>query len=509
VGSLLHVKCRQSEQSIAACEIQVHAAAGLADGERMVRLGQAEDAAGAAMAMAQALASFRRASFTGLWRQLGRLRAHCPAHFAVLAGALAASPLFGESSHEPHQLLRVSQAYAAIHACYAGCAAPPPAHAALRLWRGWVDASCLPKVHAALREHLHCGPPGHKLPPSPTRSLHGARGRTVCTAFLDSADLARYHAGLSASPASCDALSLWWATDDDDDDEAAVHVAHDVSSGPWLADQRRVSAATLAPHQLLPFLHSELNLGKLGSAGSPLGMALPRTPESDTESRLQRRSAQKIQRKMIMERLRPLVLASEERFDYTDPATPGLRVSIRAHIRLAYDDSMADPTAAADGGGGQCLLKDVLEHGPAALDSCADTTAPPFAVIEVHLGDGDDQMPGWLAQMFFEGALVHPVLDFDIYLHAIATLCPQRASGLPYWLVDCSQSPFDTPPASPALRRILTAALATAVAVSILLTIWPCHQQIARIVVEMADVLAEWVGRLLRLHARSYAHDAV
>ncbi|KAJ2798707.1 hypothetical protein H4R21_003822, partial [Coemansia helicoidea] len=59
------------------------------------------------------------------------------------------------------------------------------------------------------------------------------------------------------------------------------------------------------------------------------------------------------------------------------------------------------------------------------------------------------------------------------------------------------------------LRRILTAALATAVAVSILLTIWPCHQQIARIVVEMADVLAEWVGRLLRLHARSYAHDAV
>ncbi|KAJ2686918.1 hypothetical protein H4R19_006673, partial [Coemansia spiralis] len=272
VDSFLYAKCRQSEQSTTACEIQVHVAAGLADGERMVRLGQAEDAAGTAMAMAQALAGFRRASFTGLWRQLGRIHAHCPAHFAVLAGALAASSLFGESSHEPHQLLRVSQAYTAIHACYAGRAALPSAHSALRLWRGWVDTSRLHKVHSMLQAHLLSGPPSHELPPSPAgtprlspvRPLRGTRGRTVCTAFLDSPDLTRYHAGLSAGPADCDALSLWWATDDD---EAAVHVAHDVSSGPWLADQRCVSGAALPPHQLLPFLHGELNLNKLDPVG--------------------------------------------------------------------------------------------------------------------------------------------------------------------------------------------------------------------------------------------------
>ncbi|KAJ2685301.1 Phosphate metabolism transcription protein, partial [Coemansia spiralis] len=312
---------------------------------------------------------------------------------------------------------------------------------------------------------------------------------------------------------------------------------------------------------LLPFLHGELNLNKLDPVGSPLVPALPHSPESDAEQRSQRReqrrSAQKIQRKMIMERLRPLVLASEDRFDYTDPAAPGLRVSLRTQIRLAYDDGMAD--AAPAGAGEPCLLKSVLEHGPMVLDGCANAEALPFAVIEVHLGDGEDQMPGWLAQVFFESALVHPVLDFDLYLHAIATFCPQHATGLPYWLVDCCRLPFATPPGSPVtaiaslcpspaavtcsptpnysmvdiplrpsaasappsppteasqllpahhasapgpspgeLRRTLSAALAAAVIVSVALTVWPCHQDVARIVVEMADLLAQWVGRLLQ-----------
>ncbi|KAJ1731157.1 hypothetical protein LPJ61_002674 [Coemansia biformis] len=226
------------------------------------------------------------------------------------------------------------------------------------------------------------------------------------------------------------------------------------------------------------------------------------------------------------------------------------------------------------GGGSQCLLQDVLENGHVALGDCENAKSLPFALIEVHLGADQDQMPDWIAHLFFESALVHPVLDFDLYLHAIATLCPLRAASLPYWLVDCSRGPFSAPPGTPTaaavaspdacsspdphapalrsstpsyslvdipqraaaaatapaspplsettqllpgsaallsprhpaplhptlreLRRTLAAALATAVVVSVVLTVWPCHQQVARIVVELADLLAQWVDRLLR-----------
>ncbi|KAJ1723878.1 hypothetical protein LPJ61_005789, partial [Coemansia biformis] len=333
-ASFIHVRGLQSGHCIAACELQTQAAIELADGERMVRLGQAEDAAAAAMSMAQALARFRRSSFTGLWRQLDRLRAHCSAHFAVLADAIAASPLYGESSHDPYQLLRVSHVYAAIHAHYEADPVRPPPPPALALWRGWVDPFRLRRVLDLLQAHLpgttHAGGlpsppdtfglPSADLPRAhPVLSARRPHGRTVCTVFLDSAELTRYHAGLAAGPSGCDMLSLWWATDDD---EAAVHVSHDVASGPWLADRRCAAAAALPPHQLLPFLHSELNLNKLAPVGSPRDLSLSPSPDSDAEHRSHcrdlQRSVQKIQRKIIMERLRPLILASEERFDFMD-----------------------------------------------------------------------------------------------------------------------------------------------------------------------------------------------
>ncbi|KAJ2801762.1 hypothetical protein H4R20_003549 [Coemansia guatemalensis] len=58
-------------------------------------------------------------------------------------------------------------------------------------------------------------------------------------------------------------------------------------------------------------------------------------------------------------------------------------------------------------------------------------------------------MPDWLAQLFFESSLVHPVLDFDLYLHAIATLRPSHVSSFPYWMVDYCRGPFANRPHSP------------------------------------------------------------
>ncbi|KAJ2784686.1 hypothetical protein H4R18_000977 [Coemansia javaensis] len=577
VGAFLHVKCRESEHSIAACEHYVRTAADLAADERMVRLGQAEDAAGAAMGQAMALARFRRSSFTGLWRELGRLRAHCALHFAALVEAVAASPLFSDSSQEPHQLFRASQAYAAIHACYGGHAPPPEllaAQPALTLWRGWVDPAHTDRVCWLLRARLpdapccgapagcsapspacphHCGhlppsppdtaafQPAGLLPPSPAQP---PQGRMVCSAHLDNAALAKYHAGLSAGVSSCDSLSLWWLAGDGDGDDsaAAAHVLYDVASGPWLADRRTASAITLPLHQMPQFLHCELNLNKLTPVESP-PLSLP-LDDSASRRKLQR-DAQKIQRRMVMEGLEPQVLATEERFDFADPSAPGLRVALRTRVRLR-------------------LASDEAVAGLAASGDCADAERLPFDVIEVQLGDSQAPMPGWLAQLFFESALVHPVLDFDLYSHAIAVLCPERAGELPYWVVDCCRGPFAGAPGSPAtpacpqsparaseasmthsrvdvplvsattppgaadfpsetarllpgpaaaaaahahhwarpapngLRRRLSAALAAAMVASVVLSVWPHRQQIARIVTELADLFAQWVGRLPR-----------
>ncbi|KAJ2819619.1 vacuolar transporter chaperone, partial [Coemansia erecta] len=621
VGSFLHMKGSESEHTIQACEHHTQTIAQLAPDEQLIRLGQIEEAIGAGMGQVLALARFRRSNFTGLWRQLCRVREHCAEHFNELVELLAASPLFGESSLETHQLFRVSQVFASIQCCYAsGVSAPQlPAFPALALWRGWVDPARVRRVLRLLRRRLAspsadmhaASAPGlvrgtlsqygsfatvgrsgrsgrpHKCvpppPPSPPNTYQSSSAHTspklsarqssnanfnnggscanagsnVCTVYLDTPALTRYHAGLLAEASTCDSFSLAWTADNTD---TAVQISHDTLHGPWLADRRSASAVSLQPHQLLPFLQSELNLNKLTHSQS--FPHLPLSPDSDSEHRLRQRelqrNAQKIQKQIILEGLKPLVLASEERFEFVDPLVPGFRVVLRTHISLAYHDQMAEN---APGAAGQCWLQNVLYSGLDSVGGQAKTELLPFGLIEVHLGDAQEQMPDWLAHLFFESALVHPVLDFDLYLHAVATLRTQHVADLPYWMADCYRGPFGSPsrghdsspcsspstrvsalrshrspshspidipatlatdrplshvsetthllpsPVSVArshrldhaghlrshgLRYYLTFVLAAATVFSIAISVWPHHRQIAHIVVELIDLIAQW-----------------
>ncbi|KAJ1847952.1 hypothetical protein LPJ70_001270, partial [Coemansia sp. RSA 2708] len=436
VSTFLHLKGGETEHTIQACEHHVQALAQLAGGEQLVRLGQLEEAIGAALAQAAALARFRRSNFSGLWRQMRRMRDHCAGHFGELAELAAASSLFGEAALETHQLARASQVFAAIQGCHAGAPPPPPLpFPALARWRGWVHPARVRTVLRLLRRHLPdagsdgpahtslpapCPSPPDSCPSSAHTSAHTSparapRCRTRLTAHLDTPALARYHAALQAENARCSAFSLAWAPG------GPVTLSHDTLHGPWLADRQRAAAVSLLPHQVLPFLQSELNLSRL----PPDCGAAPRQRETQ-------RCAQNIQRQIILDGLRPLVLASEDRSEFAD--AHGLRVAVRSHIAFAYTDGR-------DG-----WLQDAL---CGALDPAAAEHLP-FALIDVHLRPGQPQMPGWLAHLFFDSALVHPVLDFDLYLHAVATLRPGLVATLPYWMVDAHRAPFaaacDPPP---------------------------------------------------------------
>ncbi|PIA15904.1 hypothetical protein COEREDRAFT_81626 [Coemansia reversa NRRL 1564] len=508
VSSFLLMKGAESEHNIGTCEYHVQSIASLEHDEQLVRLGQVEDVIGAAMGQVLALARFRRTNFTGLWRQLCRLQSHCMTHFSELVELLAASPLFDESSLETHQLFRVSQVYAAIQRCYSGCSRPMSdmrTSPSLSLWRGWVDPARARRVHRLLRTRLSgacaadsntcCSHFGayvsrhgqfssdpaassasplsrpselsqgspylrrYASPPSPpnthitspahsARSLHRCKGgKKAYSVFLDSPTLSRYHTGLAAEASSSDSFAIRWMASSS---STEINVSHDVVYGPWFADHRTASAIELSPHQLLPFLQSELNLNKLAPVESPLNRMLPLSPESDADHRSRRRelqrNAQKIQKRIIMQDLSPIVLASEERSEFVDPAIPGLRVILRSCLRFAHADNLAACTLEGDD---QSWLQSLLVDGIDLLE-CSDvgTEHLPFDLIEVHTSGSVDSMPDWLAQLVFESTLVHPVLDFDLYLHSIATLRASHVSSLPYWMVDYCRGPFGNRPHS-------------------------------------------------------------
>ncbi|KAJ2610670.1 hypothetical protein H4S08_003507 [Coemansia sp. RSA 1365] len=507
VSSFLLMKGAESEHSIGTCEYHVQSIASLAHDEQLVRLGQVEDVIGAAMGQVLALARFRRINFTGLWRQLCRLQSHCTTHFSELVELLAASPLFDESSLETHQLFRVSQVYAAIQRCYSEDSRPMSdmrISPSLSLWRGWVDPARARRVHRLLRARLsgacsadsntccrHPGPyvsrhgqfspdtaapstssssgPGglsqgsphlrrYASPPSPPNThikspAHSARsshrckgGKKAYSVFLDSPTLSRYHTGVAAEVSTSDSFAIRWMASS----SAEIKVSHDVVYGPWFADHRTASAIELPPNQLLPFLQSELNLNKLAPVEPPLNRMLPLSPESDADHRTRRRelqrNAQKIQKRIIMQDLRPIVLASEERSEFVDPTIPGLRVILRSRLRFAHAEDLAACTFEGDD---QSWLQSLLVDGIDPLD-CSDvgTEHLPFDLIEVHTSGSTDSMPDWLAQLVFESSLVHPVLDFNLYLHSIATLRASHVSTLPYWMVDYCRGPFGNRPHS-------------------------------------------------------------
>ncbi|KAJ2486879.1 hypothetical protein IWW37_005449, partial [Coemansia sp. RSA 2050] len=242
------MKSNELEHSIRACEHYIQALALSSDcDERLVGLGQTEEAVGAAMSQVLALARFRRSNFTALWRQLVRLRSHCRLHFDELIDKVYASALFGESSLETHQLFRISQLFNDIQAGHAACSgsagscsASSPTSAAfptLVLWRGWVEHTSVQNLHSELCKVLSVsspafpsdvgsivhgdleGVPNLRLepygalndmaPPSPPQthksssaSLFSAathpRGCPTYTMYLDNAaTLGNYQAGLS------------------------------------------------------------------------------------------------------------------------------------------------------------------------------------------------------------------------------------------------------------------------------------------------------------------------
>ncbi|KAJ2455842.1 Phosphate metabolism transcription protein [Coemansia sp. RSA 2336] len=597
VSSFLHMKGSEIEHSIQACEHHIQSMSLQSPDEQLIHLGQIEETIGAAMGQVLALARFRRSNFTGLWRQLSRVESHCTHHFGELVESLATSPLFGESSLETHQMFRVSQVFSSIQSCYSAggvSAGRPSVFPALALWRGWIDPARVRKVLKLLRKRLaetcadahapaHSSPTHASLPPSstfagPSRSkhlqcalpppsppntfhssthvspassasqLHASNapnaGNNVYTLHLDNPALSRYHASLSAESSTCSSFSLSWA-----DGDSAVRMSHSTLQGPWLADHRRLSEITLLHHQLLPFLQNDLNLNKLALSQSL--PHLPLSPESDSDHRVRQRdmqrSAQKIQKRLILESLQPLVITNEDRYEFADPHVPGFRVVVRTNVLFAYNDRMTEYTPDA---ASKTWLQNVLYNGLGT--DRASMKQLPFSLIEIHLGSEQNQMPGWLAHLFFDTTSVHPVLDFDLYVHAIATLRMDRVAEIPYWVVDCCRYPFalsdsspcSSPttrvsqisasraaahspidiPASPATAQLagestpllpisisattqhpqnfryhLSALLATATVLSLVVCVWPHHQQIARIVVEIINLIAEWVGRILQL----------
>ncbi|KAJ1990339.1 hypothetical protein GGI25_005312 [Coemansia spiralis] len=484
----------------------------------------------------------------------------------------------------------------------------------LRIWRGWIDHACVGKVHNLLSSRLSVESNFSKVKPSSTlistavvsgevdaqleqrtppsppqthKSLSSSslsstasspstmrtKSKRVFTAFLDNErSLSKYHLGLNTDAFTRDLVSLTWLAGDGNQN---AYISDDKFSGPWFAASHDASMAMLKTQQILPFLHGELNLNKLVPPvlppPSPLLAHVPppylnqqstaglNSPDSGnteyhrTMRREQLRSAQKIQKKIIMEDLKPLVLTTEDRIVYTDTSSPGsVRIVLRRNVNFYYKDKMAGSslqglnTAASS----ECWLASVIKYGtPPTSTDYEDTVGElPFDLIEIYLGEGS--MPEWLSQLFFDCALVHPVLDFDVYIHSIAALRMRKVEILPYWMVDYSRgnlcNPSDhsfidmsatlqpelqqTTPSCPcesthllhnpassgyrsrdinyrgrsncisSIRTSASVILMIAVIVSVVLSIWPYHQQIANLLVEFSDLVAQWIARLLHLH---------
>ncbi|KAJ1904326.1 vacuolar transporter chaperone [Coemansia sp. IMI 209127] len=606
------MKGNELDHNIRACEHYIHIMTSLEGGERIVGLGQTEDAVGAAMGQIIALARFRRSNFTALWRQLDRLQVHCPWHYGELLDHVALSPLFTESTLESQQLFRASQVYSAIQAAYT--ASSPQAEQQqqqptlnafpdLRVWRGWIDHACVGKVHNLLSSRLSadcssaCAKspstavgsgeffrmnPGKGTPPSPhivhkassssaSSSLSSTasssntirtKSKRVFTVYLDNAEtLQKYHSGLTTEASSRELVSLSWLADDGNQN---VYINNSTFTGPWFAAGCSSSAVMLKSDQVLPFLHGELNLNKLGSPVVPPpqllspdtqqcqamhGEAHSSSPENGDEYRARRRDqlrkAQKIQKKIILESLDPLILVAEERIVYTDPDDPeSISVVLRRNATFRYKDNMSH----TDVPGESSWLADVIDGNPPADASDEESIGDlPFDTIEIHLGN--KAMPSWLSQLFFDTTVVRPVLDFDVYIHGIATLRTRSVNDLPYWLVDYSRgslgNPSDhsmidmsatlSPEQQPALicpcesthllhsqsspgqrertvsfnsytdssncaRSYISIALLIAVILSAAFTIWPHQNRVIKILFELSDLVAQWIARLLDLH---------
>ncbi|KAJ2020475.1 hypothetical protein IWW57_005003, partial [Coemansia sp. S610] len=307
-------------------------------------------------------------------------------------------------------------------------------------------------------------------PPSPpqthrssSESLFSAtahpRGRPTYTVYLDNvATLSNYQVGLSTDASQRDSLSLSWQRPAIGDSErAAIYVCQDEYSGPWFAAQHCSTSLVLDPDHVLPFLNSELNLNRLTRSPSDQDRSrhLPCTQEDGETLRAlkreQMRSAQKIQKKIIMGGLAPVLVAAEDRVEYVYEEDPALRVVLRRNVRMMYKDCASD-SGFSCANGKVCDWIEKLVDDDDHTDSTLSAEALGFDLLEVHFGHaGGSQPPDWLARLFFDSALVRPILDFDLYLHGIATLRPDSATDFPYWLVDCSWKHLETaqPPHCP------------------------------------------------------------
>ncbi|KAJ2515755.1 hypothetical protein H4217_004987 [Coemansia sp. RSA 1939] len=390
-----------------------------------------------------------------------------------------------------------------------------------------------------------------------------AQSKRVFTVYLDNPKtLQKYHSGLTAEASTRDLVSLSWLADDKDQN---IYISNGSFIGPWFAGGYTSSTAVLKPDQALPFLHGEFNLNKLEPPEAPPpqlllpdmrkyqmdGMQYSSKPsENDAECRAMRRDqlrkAQKIQKKIIMESLYPLMLVAEERIVYTDPNDPeSITVVLRRNVSFRYKENMADHTFQDDGARNSSWLANVIDGNPLPHTEDEGLIGDlPFDIIEIHLDN--KPMPAWLSQLFFDSTMARPVLDFDAYIHGIATLRTRSVSDLPYWMVDYSRGSLGNPsdhsivdmsatlspeqqPAMPCacetthllhrqstsarrertmsysrqannsnrMRSCMSITLLIAVTLSIPFAIWPHHKQVINILFEVSDLVAQWIARLL------------
>ncbi|KAJ1949461.1 hypothetical protein EC988_004760, partial [Linderina pennispora] len=459
IGSFVHLKGAELEAGVQTCAQYLGSLNAMDYGEQLVYLGQAEETVGAAMAQTLALARLRRANFSALYRILDKLRHVCPVHHAELLDALAASPLFGESSLETQLMFRISQIYDVVQGAYEGgvqdqCLGRLQAFPNLALWRGWVDPRNASRVHRRLCAKLTRVPPPDRArqgqpkedlsprmdpPPSPpqTNPSVATQSPVPCaiqiddahegraTLYFDTKDMGSYCGGLSPETADRETLELFWS----EQDAQIVTIEQHACSGPWQSTRTPKASALLESRFVVPFLNSEFNFDNLHT---------PAVAETETKAQQRQRiiEAQRIQRSIIMNDLKPLLLASEERTEYVDLEHPGVRVVLRRNVTIAHDSQMADSS----------WLEAALRAHPTGRSESL-----PFALFELHL-DGHAELPAWLGQMFFESSLVRPVLDFDLYLHGIALLRGDLVDDLPYWLVDYHRDLLHPKSTVPSLR---------------------------------------------------------
>ncbi|KAJ2892634.1 hypothetical protein GGI21_005566, partial [Coemansia aciculifera] len=246
--------------------------------------------------------------------------------------------------------------------------------------------------------------------------------------------------GLSTDALQRDTLSLSWRKSAaGSNDQAIVRVSYDEYSGPWFAAHHKETSLALDSDHVLPFLHSELNLNKLAHSSWIQRHYCSDVPENEATLRMikrdQLRSAQRIQKKIIMEVLTPVLVVAEDRVEYVDDENPLLRAVLRRNIRMVYKDCASSTEYSTSDGHACEWIEQLVDEG----DSDASCTAEmlSFAVLEVHFERlGGLRPPEWLADLFFESGLVRPILDFDLYLHGIALLCPALVGDFPYWMVD-------------------------------------------------------------------------